>query len=288
MSAIQETGEDAGDLEPIQVLFTMHNNMNVLDFSGPLEILNYAEHVINNEDTKAFDFAFVSAEQHTMTTQGASFQAHINYKEAYKRLSEFDVLVVPGGDALKIIQEKAEPLGLIRAFADLQEEDTSRERTILAIDTGALFLANQGILQGLSATIHPDYVLKLEIECQNASQRAADTRTEVLDDRYVVNNARFDVGDDDPYVSKKGRRASTARKGSMLRKESNATRASIIRRAEMRLGGLRVITTSGTSSGLDASLYLVSALVSHESAQEVARKTRYNWIRGVVIDSLDV
>ena len=77
-----------------------------------------------------------------MTTQGASFQAHINYKEAYNRLSEFDVLVVPGGDALKIIQEKAEPLGLIRAFADLQEEDASRERTILAIDTGALFLAS--------------------------------------------------------------------------------------------------------------------------------------------------
>jgi hypothetical protein len=49
MSAIHETGEEAGDSEPIQVLFTMHNNMNALDFTGPLEILNYAQHVINDE-----------------------------------------------------------------------------------------------------------------------------------------------------------------------------------------------------------------------------------------------
>lgn len=223
-----------------------------------------------------------------MTTQGASFLAHINYKEAHKRLAEFDVLVVPGGDPFNILKEGAEPLSLIRAFADLQEADPSRERTILAVDTAALFLANQGLLQGLSTTIHPDYVLKLEIECQNASQKAGDMRTEVLDDRYVVNNARFDIDDNDPYVTKQGRRASSARKGSMLRRESNVRRESVIRRTETRLGGLRVITTAGSTSGLDASLYLVSALVSHESAQEVGRLLKFNWVKGVVIDSIDV
>lgn len=47
MSAIQE---EAGDFtEPIQVLFTMHNNMNALDFTGPLEVLNYAQHDIKDE-----------------------------------------------------------------------------------------------------------------------------------------------------------------------------------------------------------------------------------------------
>jgi len=285
MSAIQET-EDS--IEPIQVLFTMHNNMNALDFTGPLEVLTYAQYDIKDEDSKAFDTTFVGPEEHTMTAQGASFRVHINYAEAHKRLGEFDVLVVPGGNALNILKEGAEPLGLIRAFAELQEEDPSRERTILAIDTAALFLANQGLLLGLSATIHPDYVLKLEIECQNASQKAADSRTEVLDDRYVVNNARFDIAPDDPYVSTKGRKASTARKGSMLRKESNVQQASIVRRSTLRLGGLRVITTGGTTNGLDASLYLVSALVGHESAQEVGRLMKYSWLRGVVISSIDV
>ena len=39
MSAIREEGADA---EPIRVLFTLHNNMNALDFVGPLEVLSMA------------------------------------------------------------------------------------------------------------------------------------------------------------------------------------------------------------------------------------------------------
>ena len=36
MSAIREEGADA---EPIRVLFTLHNNMNAIDFVGTLEVL---------------------------------------------------------------------------------------------------------------------------------------------------------------------------------------------------------------------------------------------------------
>ncbi len=56
----------------------------------------------------------------------------------------------------------------------------------------------------------------------------------------------------------------------------------------MRLGGLRVITSGGVSAGLDAALYLVSALVSEESAVEVARVIQWTWNKGVVVDGLDV
>ena len=65
-------------------------------------------------------------------------------------------------------------------------------------------------------------------------------------------------------------------------------RESIVRRAAMRLGGLRVITTGAVASGLDASLYLVSILVSEESANEVARSMQLNWTKGIVVDGLDV
>ena len=41
MSAIRESGDAA---EPIQVLFTLHNQMNLLNFAGPLEVLNTALH----------------------------------------------------------------------------------------------------------------------------------------------------------------------------------------------------------------------------------------------------
>lgn len=43
MSAIREEVN-----EPIQVLITMHDNMNLLDFAGPLEVLTHAQHDPNN------------------------------------------------------------------------------------------------------------------------------------------------------------------------------------------------------------------------------------------------
>lgn len=71
-------------------------------------------------------------------------------------------------------------------------------------------------------------------------------------------------------------------------KGSTSRRESIARRAAMRLGGLRVITSGGISSGIDAALYLVSAMVDDECAVEVARLMQWNWSKGVVVDGLDV
>lgn len=140
----------------------------------------------------------------------------MSWKEAHSRLAEFDVLVVLGGNTEAIITEKAEPLGLVSAFAKLQQEDPSRERTLLSICTGSHFLAHEGILAGLSATTHPDHLTRFENLCSQAATRSADERTDVIEDaRYVVNNLRFDLGDEDenPYIRRKSdaRRTSTAR-----------------------------------------------------------------------------
>lgn len=294
MSAIREEGADA---DPIRVLFTLHHNMNALDFTGPLEVLASALNDVKDEEDKAFDCEFVGTGENVMASSGTSFRSHMTYKDAYKQLKEFDVLVVAGGGHDEILKENAEPLSLIRAFADLQEHNSSRERTILSVDTGSLFLANQGVLQGLSATTRPEHYIKLEILAQESAQKDLDTRTEVMEgERYVVNQGRFDLGDsleDNPYVFKKpgtavGRKGSNVRKGSEARKMSNARRESIIRRSSMRLGGMRVITAAGSTCGIDAALYLVSALVSYESAGAVAEKMQYEWRKGVVVDSIDV
>lgn len=71
-------------------------------------------------------------------------------------------------------------------------------------------------------------------------------------------------------------------------KGSNSRRESIVRRAAMRLGGLRVITAGGNSAGVDAALYLVSALVDDDCATEVARVMQWTWNKGIVVDGLDV
>ena len=160
----------------------------------------------------------------------------------------------------------------------------------MSICTGALFLGQVGILQGLAATTHPDFYTKLENTCKEAALRDMADRTDVMEERYVVNHGRFDIGEDEdenPYITRKGRRA-LARKGSNAWKESKTRRESITRRESMRLGGLRVITSGGVTSGLDASLYLVSAMVSNDSAQEVGRLLQYTWNKGVVVDAIDI
>ncbi|KAI0888945.1 class I glutamine amidotransferase-like protein [Annulohypoxylon maeteangense] len=280
--------------EPIEVLFALHPKFDLLDFAGPLEILDWARHDKNDESTKAFDCTIAAAEPKVLSEQGVVIGAQITYKEAHERLNDFDVLIVVGGNHDAILKEKSEPLPIIEAFAELQRNDYTRERTLMSVCTGSILLAEAGILAGLSATTHPDYMTKFEIVCSNAAQRDLQERTDVVEDaRYIVNNLRFDLGDEDenPYIRRKsdaGRRPSAARKGSISFKGSNGRRESMARRAAMRLGGLRVITAGGISAGQDAALYLVSILVDEDTANEVARFVQHEWVKGTIVDGLDV
>ncbi|EFY87171.1 hypothetical protein J3458_020525 [Metarhizium acridum] len=280
--------------EPIEVLFALHNKFDLLDLAGPMEVFTTAQHDPKDETSKAFEVTLAGAEPKVLSEQGAIVGSQISFKEAHERLEDFDILVILGGNSDEILKADSEPLGLINNFAELQKKDPARERTILSVCTGSLFLARENILSGLSATTHPDYLTKFENVCSDAATRNMTERTDVIEDaRYVVNNLRFDLGDEDenPYIRRKsdaGRRPSNARKGSMSFKGSNSRRESIARRAAMRLGGLRVITAGGGSAGVDAALYLVSALVDEECAVEAARLIQWTWNKGVVVDGLDV
>lgn len=157
--------------------------------------------------TKAFEITLVADEPACLSRQGVMVKAQLSYKEAYENLADYDIVVVLGGGIDGVLKAGAEPLGLIKAYADMQEESPTQERTLMSICTGSLLLAQQGLLLGLKATTHPDYIVRLENLCSQAAVRELDERTDVLEDvRYVVNNLRFDVGekDENPYVYKKG------------------------------------------------------------------------------------
>ena len=310
MSAITE--ENGDQVPDIKVLFCLYDGFDTMDVVGPLEVLGLAKHdsnpsessplpwsgayaatlTLSPSEAKPFTCMFVANSEHTVSSQGASFRAHCDYKEATKRLSEIDVMIVPGGAYDQVVKSKTEPLSLVKAFADLQKKNPSRERTLFSVCTGAFLLAQQGILSGQCATTHPDYYTKFENACKSANTGNLDERTDVMEERYVVNNPRFDLGDEDenPYIRRRsdGRRASNARKGSNSWKESNTRRESNARRMSLKLGGLRIITSGGISAGIDAALYLVSAMVSHDSANEVARVMQYEWHKGIVVKGVDV
>ncbi|KAK7409554.1 hypothetical protein QQX98_008275 [Neonectria punicea] len=283
------------DQEPLDILFAVHEKFDLLDFAGALEVFNTACHDLKDpENSKAFEITIVGPEPKVLSTQGVIVGSQISYKEAHDRLEDFDLLVVVGGNSQEILEKELEPLSLITDFSELQKRDPARERTIFSVCTGALFLGKQGILSGLSATTHPDYLTRFENICSDAATQTLQERTDVIEDaRYVVNNLRFDLGDEDenPYIRRKsdaGRRPSNARKGSSSWKGSISRRESIARRAAMRLGGLRVVTAGGVSAGVDAALYLVSAMVDEACAVEVARTIQWTWNKGVVVDGLDV
>lgn len=157
------------------------------------------------------------AEPKVLSDQGVIIGSQLSFKEAHERLEDFDILVIVGGNTQEILDKEMEPLGLINDFAELQKKDPARERTVLSVCTGSFFLARENILSGLSATTHPDHMTKFENLCSDAATRNLTERTDVIEDaRYVVNNLRFDLGDEDenPYIRRKsdaGRRPSNAR-----------------------------------------------------------------------------
>jgi len=298
MSAIADD-----DDQVIKVLITLHDKFDLLDFAGPVEVFSHTRHNMKNPDTEAFDITIAGAAAKVQSAQGVVIEPHIQFAEAHENIDDFDILVIPGGGSDGVLKNDAEPIELIKAFAELQEKDPKKERTLMSVCTGSLFLAKAGVLQGLAATTHPDYDIQMEQICQVASAYVTDDRTDVMQDvRYVVNNARFDIDDpeDDeappnPFIqsrdqfllSRKERRKSNARKGSFSYKQSTLQEENIAARAGKRLGGLRVITAGGVTSGIDAALYVASAYVSVDSAEEVGRIMQYEWTKGVVVDSID-
>jgi transcriptional regulator GlxA family with amidase domain len=219
MSAIADSTD--GPMEKVKVLFTLFPGYNTLDVAGPLEVLSRSLHSSKDKcksrqlrqptqltsvdisaASKAFECQFVGNSSAMTSVQGLTIKADLDYEDANNELEDFDVIIVPGGEGIfEVLKEKAEPLNLLTKYVELQEKNPEKERTILAIDVGSLLLAQQGMLEGLAATTHPDYYVRLETLCQEAARRDMSMRTDVMEERYVVNNARFDLGenpDDNP------------------------------------------------------------------------------------------
>jgi transcriptional regulator GlxA family with amidase domain len=258
-----------------------------------LEVFSHAIHHPNDKSSNAFKCYTAGETDIVTSSQGISMKVGMDLDDATEDLDDFDMLVVLGGSTDPIIKAEGQPIALVKAWAALQEKDPSKERTLFSVCTGSLFLAKSGVLQAMSATTHPMYYTRLEILCQEAAQNESGVGTDVQEERYVVNNARFDLGDnikENPFVfTKKPDRPmkAKARRGSEAFKAARR-RESLVKRAEMPLGGLRVITSGGITAGMDAALYLVAALVSIDSAERVAEVMQFKWQKGVCVEGIDV
>lgn len=194
----------------------------------------------------AFDYKFASNESTVTAEQGVEFRSSITISEAYECLNEFEVLIVLGGSAETILSQCAEPIGICKAFAHLGSARGDRTRTLLSICTGSLFLAEAGVLAGLHATTHRDFLGRLESLCQRSADRDASDPPRVVKARYVVNDGMPGINDSSLAF---------------------------------------VITSAGVASGIDATLHMVSILVGYEAAERAADYMEYDWKQGIVVKS---
>lgn len=121
----------------------------------------------------------------------------LNHARQPHVLSEFDVLLVPGGSLTSltgIAQDAASPeVQFVKAFA---ENATERKRTLFSVCSGALLLATAGVLVGKTVTTHHLAVEALRAQC--AKHKGAETT--------VVEGCRYQ----DAGLTDKGARVLTA------------------------------------------------------------------------------
>ncbi|KAJ5773405.1 DJ-1 domain InhA-type [Penicillium paradoxum] len=218
-------------------LVVIFPGFNILDVSGPVSVLY-------NSD---FSVTFAAKDELTVSQENTTVQRNISFAEAKPRLSDWEILIVPGSrpnNILPLVQPedgpRAEIVEFIASFASDVNHESIRQRTILSVSLGAYFLASGGVLDGLIATTHRLAVPGLRTVVERyVEQTPGAKRT-----RVVPENSSDSV----PYLD--GGRNQV---------------------------GVKVITTGASVYGLDAALYFVSLASSRALAIEVAELLGHPW-----------
>ena len=190
----------------IKVLVLIYELFDTLDFAVPLDIFGETRisdggQTWSDTGNRVFETTIAAADELTTSTEGnisapihqrhelkawlgAAIKRHISLAEAHKRLSEFDILVVPGGRPVAIqhlCTENGLFVQMFVSFVELPKKQNGKERVLLSICNGALFLGAAGALAGKKATTHYAQLKLLENIC--AGQAGAST--EIVRARFV-------------------------------------------------------------------------------------------------------
>src|ERR1700674_1472985 len=134
---------------PRKVAILIFDNVEVLDFAGPFEVFSRTRLTSGaasrrSEESAPFE-VFPVAPSHGPVTAVGGLQVVPRY--SFADVPPIDLLVVPGGLGTRALLGDADVLGWIRHAAGRAERVTS-------VCTGALLLAQAGLLEGRRATTH--------------------------------------------------------------------------------------------------------------------------------------
>ncbi|KAF4210479.1 hypothetical protein CNMCM8980_009407 [Aspergillus fumigatiaffinis] len=219
-------------------LVLVYPSVNTLDTNGPIGLLFQGGYS-----------TFIAAhDEFTTSQENVTFKRDLSIAEAKDRLTEFDLLIVPGARPNNILPFLSadghlhELLELISAFAKLGPKSPGPpgERVLFSVCSGSYLLAAAGVLDGLTATSHRLGLGALRNLCDEYKRRTPGAKgTEV-----VPENATGTVH----YVD-----------------------------AGMNASQVRIVTSGTITTGIDAALYLISLRSGRPAAEEVASFIGYAW-----------
>ena len=126
--------------------FIIYQNALGLDITGPLEVFNTASLIVQQGAgaDAGYDIRFFGPAR-SKVRLSAGLDIHAPH--TYKKVTECDTMVVPGGQGTYQAMEDNQLLEHVRAKAAIA-------RRIVSVCSGAFILANAGLLDGREATTH--------------------------------------------------------------------------------------------------------------------------------------
>ncbi|MCJ1354714.1 MAG: hypothetical protein MMC33_004703 [Icmadophila ericetorum] len=225
------------------VLLLLFPGFNTLDANGPLEIFGNGSLRSEDHPDGYFQITIAAADEFTKAAEGLTVKSDISTQEIIDKnmIENYDMLIVPGGpmlDVMRTLEIKSSFMNVISQFAQEKARHPEQKAIILSVCSGAFFLGNLGILDGLKATTHWSVLEQLKLLITN-------------------------------YVSEQQKEGKSAL-GTIVSRERYIDNG-------YDANNVRVVTAGGVSCGLDASIYLISDLIGREEARTIANIIDYAW-----------
>lgn len=180
---------EARPARPIRIGIVIFDDVELLDFAGPYEVFSVAD---RHNDVRPFDVRLVSERGGAVIARN---RFEVRAHESFVSCPQLDWILVPGGGGYRLGGE-GYGTRLQKDNLVLLEWLRSRARTaqhVLSVCSGALVLANAGMLDGRRATTHHGAYEELR---RSGKDITVIERTKMVDSGFIITSGGISAGID--------------------------------------------------------------------------------------------
>lgn len=173
-------------VNPIQVGILIFDDVELLDFAGPLEVFSLvATTKGSGQDYLLEPFHVTTISEHggqVATRNGLKVMADYSLEAA----PEYDILIVPGGYGTRKLAQNGKILEWIR-------QQTTKASWVASVCTGAFVLAEAGLLTGKRATTGQASLERMRMTYQDQDIHIED-RVKYVEDGKIITSGGISTG----------------------------------------------------------------------------------------------